>query len=176
MGQPQPTPVVPWGRLATDPVTVARYQAKVYRGGGPDACHWWLGAISDSGHGKFRAGSRTAGTSRVVTAHVLGWAIHHGAAALGPSAVVRHACDETSCQNSNHLLIGERLQNIADFQARRGLSGHALGDVRGAAGRAVAVRDAILTAVAGAEDAADAAIVAALAAGHPSGERQDTLW
>ncbi|WP_433573961.1 hypothetical protein [Streptomyces sp. CA-251247] len=173
MGQQQPTSAVPWDRLAADPVTAARYHTKVYRGGGPDACHWWLGAISDSGHGKFRAGSRTAGTSRVVTAHVLGWAIHHGAAALGPSAVVRHACDETSCQNPTHLLIGERLQNIADFQARRGLSGHALGDVRGAAGRAVAVRDAILTAEAGAQAAA---IVAALAAGHPSGERQDTLW
>src|SRR5690606_9517408 len=82
-------------------------------------------------------------------------------------------CDESSCQNPDHWLVGERLQNIVDYAARRGLTGHALADVRGAAGRAVAVRDAILAAAPGAESAA---IAAALAAGHPSGEHQDTLW
>ncbi|MCX4707161.1 hypothetical protein [Streptomyces sp. NBC_01373] len=166
-------PEVPWEALAGDPATMARYEAKVYRGGGPDAHHWWLGAISDSGHGKLRAGSRPAGTSRVVSAHVLGWAIHHGAGALRDGIVVRHTCDESSCQNPNHWLVGERLQNIADYAARRGLTGHALADVRGAAGRAVAVRDAILAAKPGTEAAA---IAAALAAGHPSGEHQDSLW
>nr|MDT0527168.1 HNH endonuclease [Streptomyces sp. DSM 41633] len=77
------------------------------------------------------------------------------------------------CQNPGHWLIGDRLQNIVDFQARRGLTGHALADVRGAAGRAVAVRDAILAAAPGEEPAV---IAAAIAAGHPSGDRQDTLW
>ncbi|MFD5234304.1 hypothetical protein ACFWJ5_38490 [Streptomyces qaidamensis] len=168
-----PTPAVPWQALAADPVTVERYEAKVFRGPGPTDCHWWLGAISDSGHGKFRAGSRPAGTSRVVSAHVLGAAIHLGAAALQRGAIVRHRCDEASCQNPEHWLIGDRLQNILDFQARRGLTGHPLADVRGAAGRAVAVRDAILAAAPGTETAA---IAAALASGHPSGDRQDTLW
>ncbi|MEV0926903.1 hypothetical protein AB0I99_17555 [Streptomyces spongiicola] len=166
-------PLVPWERLAADAGTVARYEAKVYRGGGPDAHHWWLGAISDSGHGKLRAGSRAAGTSRVVSAHVLGWAIHHGAAALRNGAVVRHTCDESSCQNPRHWLIGERLQNVVDYAARSRLAGHALADVRGAAGRAVAVRDAILAAETGNEAAA---ITAAIAAGHPSGAHQDALW
>lgn len=168
-----PTPAVPWQALARDPATAERYEARVYRGPGPTDCHWWLGAISDSGHGKLRAGSRPAGTSRVVSVHVLGYAIHHGAADLQPGAIVRHKCDEASCQNPRHWLIGDRLQNIVDFQARRGLTGHALADVRGAAGRAVAVRDAILAAVPGEEPAA---IAAAIAAGHPSGDRQDTLW
>ncbi|MGW4623484.1 hypothetical protein [Streptomyces sp. NPDC004592] len=168
-----PTPLVPWDRLAADVATVARYEAKVYRGPGPTDCHWWLGAISDSGHGKLRAGSRPAGTSRVVSAHVLGFAIHWGADTLRGGAVVRHTCDETSCQNPDHWMVGDRLQNILDFQARRNLSGHALADVRGAAGRAVAVRDAILAAAPGEEPAA---IAAALAAGHPSGDHQDALW
>ncbi|MEU0289293.1 hypothetical protein [Streptomyces sp. NPDC006147] len=164
---------MPWQSLAADPSTIARYEAKVYRGG-PTDCHWWLGAISDSGHGKLRAGSRPAGTSRVVSAHVLGWAIRHGTDALrGGAVVIRHICDETSCQNPEHWMAGDRLQNILDFQARRNLSGHALADVRGAAGRAVAVRDAILAAAPGRE--ADA-IAAALAAGHPSGDHQDALW
>ncbi|MFI9825616.1 hypothetical protein ACIHFC_35115 [Streptomyces sp. NPDC052013] len=65
------------------------------------------------------------------------------------------------------------LRLILDFQARRNLSGNALADVRGAAGRAVAVRDAILAAVPGREAEA---IAAALAAGHPSGAHQDALW
>ncbi|MFD3715992.1 hypothetical protein [Streptomyces sp. NPDC058677] len=108
-----------------------------------------------------------------MSAHVLGWAIHHSAAALRDGVVVRHTCDESSCQNPDHWLVGERLQNIVDYTARRGLAGHALADVRGAAGRAVAVRDAILAAEPGKEAAA---IEAALAAGHPSGEHQDTLW
>lgn len=172
-----PNPDVPWERLAADPATVERYRAKVYRrpqaADPASACWWWLGAISDSGHGKLRAGSRPAGTSRVVSAHVLGWVIHHGLDALRGGLVVRHRCDEGACQNPAHWLPGERLQNIADYASRSLLAGHALADVRGAAGRAVAVRDAILTADPG---AVEAAIAAALAAGHPSGEHQDTLW
>ncbi|WP_306324112.1 MULTISPECIES: hypothetical protein [unclassified Streptomyces] len=167
------TPAVPWERLAADRSIVARYEAKTYRGPGAGDHHWWLGSISDSGHGKLRVGSRASGTRRVVNVHVLGWAIHHGTAALRNGAVVRHACDEPSCQNPEHWLTGDRLQNILDFQSRRRLSGHALADVRGAQGRAMAVRDAILAAAAGAE--ADA-IAAALAAGHPTGERQERLW
>lgn len=169
-----PADPVPWKALSSDPATVERYEAKVYRGPGPTDCHWWLGAVSDTGHGKFRAGSRTAGTSRVVTAHVLGFAIYQDAALLEHSPmVVRHMCDEPSCQNPAHWLVGHRLQNILDFQARRNLSGHALADVRGAAGRAVAVRDAILSASPGM--VADV-IAAALAAGHPRGDYQDALW
>jgi hypothetical protein len=136
------------------------------------AC-WWLGAISNSGHGKLRAGSRPAGTSRVVSAHVLGAAIQHGAAALESGVIVRHRCDEAGCQNPGHWILGDRLQNLLDFQARRGLTGHPLADVRGAAGRAVAVRDAILAARPGEEAAA---IAAALAPGYPAGGRQDALW
>ncbi|MET7843679.1 hypothetical protein ABZT45_34760 [Streptomyces sp. NPDC005356] len=169
----EPTPAVPWDRLAADRSIVARYEAKAYRGPGPGEHHWWLGAISDSGHGKLRVGSRTAGTRRVVNVHVLGWAIAHGATDLRHGAVVRHTCDEPSCQNPEHWRLGDRLQNILDFQARRGLSGHALADARGAKGRAVAVRDAILDAAPGTEAAA---IAAALAAGHPSGDHQDGLW
>lgn len=163
---------VPWEQLAADRATVERYEGYVHRRS-DDACWWWLGAISTSGHGKFRAGSRRTATSRVVSAHVLGWAIHHGPATLPPGGVIRHRCDEAACQNPGHWLAGQRLQNIQDYYARRALAGHALADPRGAAGRAVAVRDAIRAAAPGQEEAA---IAAALAAGTPSGEQQDTLW
>lgn len=164
--------LVPWEQLADDPATVERYQAKVHRRG-PDQCHYWLGAVSDTGHGKLRAGSRTAGTSRVVTAHVLGWAIEYGTEALRGGAVVRHRCDEPSCQNPEHWTAGERVDNIADYYARRRHIGHALGDARGAAGRAVAIREAILAALPG---DVEAAIAAAIEAGNPSGAAEPTLF
>lgn len=165
---------VPWAALATDAATVERYRAKVYDRG-PGKCAYFLGAISSSGHGKLRAGSRKAGTSRVVTAHVLGYVIAHGAAALPEGHVVRHRCDESSCQLTAHWVAGERLDNIRDYYARSHRAGHALGDVRGPDGRAVAIRDAILTAQATGADV-EAAIAAAIAAGNPSGAVQDALF
>lgn len=163
---------VPWMRLAEDEGTVERYRAKVHRRGSDD-CWYWLGAISSSGHGKLRAGSRRAGTSRVVTAHVLGWVIAHGPEALRDGAVVRHRCDESSCQNPRHWTAGDRVDNISDYYARAHRAGHALGDVRGPDGRAVAIRDAILNTPAG---KVEGALDAAIAAGNPSGAEQDSLW
>lgn len=164
---------VPWAELAGDADTLTRYEAKVYRRG-PERCAYWLGAISSSGHGKLRAGSRRTGTSRMVTAHRLGWTIAHGPDVLDADDV-RHTCDETSCQNPGHWITGERAANIADYRSRIVRAGHALNDVRGPRGRAVAIRDAILAALAAGADA-EAAITAAVAAGNPEGARQDSLW
>ncbi|MFM9449150.1 hypothetical protein [Streptomyces acidiscabies] len=174
MAEQQTQQPVPWAALATDASTVERYRAKVYDRG-PDRCAYWLGAISDSGHGKLRAGSRKSGTSRVVTVHVLGYVIEHGAAALPEGHVVRHTCDESSCQLSSHWVAGQRLDNIRDYYARSHRAGHALNDVRGPDGRAVAIRDAILGALATGADVEEA-IAAAIAAGNPSGASQDTLF
>jgi len=63
-----------WLAWLADPDTRRRYEALVYRRG-PGQCAYWLGAISSTGHAKFRAGSRArarpdAGSSRIVTAHV----------------------------------------------------------------------------------------------------------
>ncbi|MFI8992185.1 hypothetical protein ACIG63_45870 [Streptomyces antimycoticus] len=165
-------PGVPWAQLAASEETTARYRAKIYHRG-DDRCAYWLGAISDSGHGKLRAGRRSDGTSRVVTAHVLGYVIEYGLQTLRADDVVRHTCDEASCQNSRHWTAGTRQDNIADYHARRDRAGHALADVRGPAGRAMAIREAILAAAPG--DVEDA-IAAAIAAGNPTGARQDTLW
>ncbi|MFI1869681.1 hypothetical protein [Streptomyces jumonjinensis] len=165
---------VPWAELAADAVTVERYRAKIHDRS-PEQCAFWTGAISSSGHGKLRAGARKAGTSRVVTAHVLGFVIAYGPQALAPGHVVRHLCDESSCQQPAHWAAGERLDNIRDYYARSHRAGHALGDVRGPDGRAAAIRSAILTARATGADV-EAAIAAAIAEGNPSGARQDTLF
>ncbi|MEY9961510.1 hypothetical protein [Streptacidiphilus sp. MAP5-52] len=165
-------PPVPWAQLIANTVTVGRYRSKIYAS--ITGCHYWTGAISDSGHAKFRtAGSRKSGNSRVVTGHVFGWALEYGPESLADGRVVRHGCDETSCQNPEHWKRGERAQNHEDYLARRGRAGHALSDVRGPHGRAVAIRQAILTAEPG---RIEEAIAAAIAAGNPSGAQQEALW
>ena len=141
-----------WLTWLADEDTRRRYEALVYRRGA-EQCAYWLGAISSTGHGKFRAGSRAqarpeAGPSRIVTAHVYAYQLHHGA--LPPAevgqVVVRHRCDETSCENGRHLIIGTQPDNVRDYVARRGRASGPLADKRGARGRAVAIRAAILTA------------------------------
>jgi len=158
-------PAVPWLSLAADASTRARYEAKIHRSG-DDACWFWFANLSSTGHAKIRAGSRTTGTSRMVTAHVLGWVIHHGQA---PPEVVRHTCDEASCQQPRHWVAGHRGQNVVDYYARR----HAgpLTDTRGPRGRAQAIRDAIVTALATDPTGVAAAIEAAIAAGVPTAEQ-----
>ncbi|WP_086708937.1 hypothetical protein [Streptomyces antimycoticus] len=163
---------VPWAQLAAAQETVTRYRAKIHQRD-DDRCAYWLGAISDSGHGKLRAGRRSDGTSRVVTAHVLGFVIEYGPQALRADDVVRHTCDEASCQNRRHWTTGSRRDNNVDYHARVHRAGHALADVRGPAGRAIAIRTAILAAD---PDDVEDAIAAAIAAGNPTGARQDTLW
>ena len=141
-----------WLTWLADEDTRRRYEALVYRRG-PGQCAFWLGAISSTGHGKFRAGSRArarseTGPSRIVTAHVYAYQLRHGAlpAAEARQVVIRHTCDETSCQAWEHLIIGTQPDNVWDYVARRGRAGGPLADMRGARGRAVAVRTAILTA------------------------------
>ena len=145
-----------WLTWLADPDTRRRYEALVYRRG-PGQCAYWLGALSSTGHGKFRAGSRArsrarerpeAGPSRIVTAHVYAYQLHHGALpeAWAGRVVIRHECDETSCQAWEHLIIGTQPDNVRDYQARRGRESGPLADRRGARGRAVAIRGAILTA------------------------------
>ena len=172
-----------WLAWLADPDTRRRFEALVYRRG-PGQCAWWLGAISSTGHGKFRAGSRSraraeagpAVPSRIVTAHVYAYQLHHGIIIPAPVAgqtVIRHSCDETSCQNGDHLLIGSQPDNVQDYQARRGRENGPLADRRGARGRAVAIRNAILAARRDGSDP-EKALQRAIDAGIPP--RQERLF
>jgi hypothetical protein len=141
-----------WRAWLADPDTRRRHEALVYRRG-PGQCAYWLGAISSTGHGKFRAGSRArarpeTGPSRIVTAHVYAYQLHHGVLPTAGTGqvVIRHECDETSCENWEHLIIGSQPDNVRDYLTRRGREGGPLADRRGARGRAVAIRAAILAA------------------------------
>lgn len=154
-----------WRILLSDVDTVRRYHAFIHCRPAPQ-CHYWCGALSSTGHGKMRAGHRENGTSRVVTAHTYGFQLIHGPLddLPGPRPIIRHTCDEASCQNPEHWQPGERIANVADYLARRHRSSGPLADVRGAQGRAEAIRKAILTAKAEGGDV-DQAIEAAIAQG-----------
>jgi hypothetical protein len=51
---------------------------------------------------------------------VFAYQLDHGVS-TAPSAgrAIRHSCDETSCENWDHLLIGTQPENVWDYRARR---------------------------------------------------------
>jgi hypothetical protein len=67
-----------------------RFEGKVDRSGGPDACHLWTGAVV-RGYGRFRV------ASRMVRAHRFAWEQENGPIPEG--AEVDHVCHNgTDCQ------------------------------------------------------------------------------
>ncbi|MFF0526598.1 hypothetical protein ACFYTC_48600 [Actinomadura nitritigenes] len=154
-----------WRALLDHADTRRRYQARIHRREA-DRCWYWLGAVSDTGHGKLKA-SRAAGPSIVVTAHVYGWQLAHGpiTARPGEDLVIGHRCDEPSCQNPEHWELIPRARNGEDYRARRYRGSGPLADQRGAHGRAVAIREAIKAARSAGGDV-EAAIAQASAAGY----------
>ena len=169
-----------WEALAEDNDARARYYGKVYWRG-PGQCAYFLGALSSGGHGRFRAGTRRAVADRpgslVVPAHIFGYVLSRGVPRPDPVTgwlpVIRHRCDEPSCQAAGHLAAGTPGENARDYLARRADPYSPLNDRRGPRGRAVAIRDAILGALA--EDAGAGGIEAAIervsAAGLPGAQQ-----
>ena len=95
-----------------DPFVVARFWSKVHVAR-PSECWEWQKAKREDGYGMFATGN---GGRRKVRAHRFAWAWFHG---RDPgSGVVRHECDNPSCCNPAHLLIGTQRENVADTFAR----------------------------------------------------------
>jgi len=148
---------------------------------GPGQCAFFLGALGSGGHGRFRAGTRQAVAGRpaslVVPAHIYGYVLSRGISCADPVTgllpVIRHRCDEPSCQAAGHLAAGSPADNSRDYMARRQDPYSPLNDRRGPRGRAVAIRNAILAALA--EDASIGQIEAAIehvsAAGIPNAQQ-----
>lgn len=129
---------------AQNPKVLARFQAKIHRS--PDLDCWlWTGAIAGRGHGRFWISDDPA---LVVIAHRFAWLVdqleHHHVVTNMPE-VVSHDCDNPICQNPSHLRVGTATSNRREWVARRDIPGSPLRDLRGARGRAEALRDAAKT-------------------------------
>ena len=174
-GQPGWIPPDLWAALLDDAWSRARVHQQVYRRG-PGQCHYWLGALSSTGHGRVRLGVRAVGARRrasvVVAAHVYLYQESRGLLRPLPDGsypLVRHRCGEPSCLNPIHLAAGAAAGAAGAAIAVRGAVGPAA-DSRGAQGRAMAIRDAVVGAItAGAAPGEiEVAIEAATAAGIPA--------
>ncbi|WP_264888781.1 hypothetical protein [Dietzia sp. NCCP-2495] len=176
LGDPRPvrTPAKLWRVWLSDPATRQRFEAKRYRRGS-DQCWPWIGAISSTGHGSFRAAS-LSGLSRrgTVPAHLYAYQLEHGIIdRLGWSAltdpILCHRCDFAGCTNPRHLRLGTAGDNRSEYLARRHSHSSPLADTRGTAGLSRAVADAIRTALSAQEPASviEGRIQDAFIAGQP---------
>jgi hypothetical protein len=174
-GQPGQIPPDLWAVLLDDAKSRARVHERVYRRG-PGRCHYWLGALSSSGHGRVRLAVQTASTVRragiVVAAHVYLYQESRGLLLPlrdGSYPLVRHRCGEPSCLNPIHLAAGTAASSADGVIAARRATGP-VADIRGVQGRAMAIRDAIVGAIAAGATPGEieVAIEMAAAAGIPA--------
>lgn len=145
-----------WQSWLNNDEVVARFRSKQYQRGN-DACWPWLGAVSSTGHGSFRATSLPGPSRRgTVPAHLFAYQLAYGVIRrVGFSAidaVLNHRCDFAGCTNPRHLRLGTHATNRAEYLACRSNLVGPLADVRGAAGRTRAIAAAIRTGLKNHED------------------------
>lgn len=73
-------------------------------------CIIWYGARSSAGYGQVRIKGKT------VYVHRLAYQEAHGEIPKG--LVIRHKCDNPSCYNVDHLILGTQRQNMQDCSVR----------------------------------------------------------
>lgn len=119
----------------------------------------WMGAVSSTGHGSFRAASLPGPTRRgTASAHLFAYQLAHGVIPrLGWSGaedtVICHQCDFTGCVNPMHMRLGTHAVNRFEYLTRRRNLASPLADVRGAAGRTRAIARTIREGLRRGEDA-----------------------
>jgi hypothetical protein len=74
-------------------------------------CFLWRGPVDGRGYGRTYMGGKT------VKAHRAAWELVNGPIPVG--MLVRHRCDNPSCVNPDHLLIGTDRDNSDDKVRRR---------------------------------------------------------
>ena len=91
---------------------IQRYESKVDRSGGPDACHPWTAGRS-GGYGMVWVPER----HRNEGAHRWGYEATVGPIPAG--MVVCHTCDNPPCQNPRHWFVGTHRENSKDRDTKQ---------------------------------------------------------
>lgn len=86
-----------------------RFESKVDRSGGPNACHPWIAGLTSTGYGQFNGGDG-------LKAHR--YAYRWDVGPLDPDELVRHTCDNPPCVNPLHLVKGSQKDNVTDCVER----------------------------------------------------------
>jgi len=97
-----------------------RFEAKVDRSGGGDACHIWTGARVNGRYGYFAVGRRTTRGPKMQYAHRVAYEIENGS--IPDGLFVLHRCDNPGCVNPRHLFIGSQRDNMQDAKEKGRLS------------------------------------------------------
>lgn len=108
----------------------ARFEAKVDRSGGPEACHPWTGARTRRRYGAtvYEYGNIRddcapgGGRGKVLLAHRVALTLHTGEPAP-PEMDACHRCDNTLCCNGTHLFWGTHRYNMLDYAKKYGKLG-----------------------------------------------------
>ncbi|MDO5498641.1 MAG: HNH endonuclease [Propionibacteriaceae bacterium] len=118
--------------------SVGRFRALTHLDVAASSCVYWVGAVSERGHGRFWVGEGS-----VVIAHRFAWALAYGVEALRDCSVLAHSCDNPLCVNVEHLRGSTPWRNAREWSSRSGLWSGPLSDARGSRRRARAIRDGL---------------------------------
>lgn len=93
-----------------------RFDPKVDRSGGPDACHVWTGGTAKGGYGVVGMWDSSTKKQQMKKSHRLAWEFAFGP--IPDDLFVCHRCDNPPCCNPSHLFLGTCKQNLADMRAK----------------------------------------------------------
>lgn len=94
------------------PELIARFDSRVNRSAGPDACWPWTGMVSPRrGYGRLKTDS-----NHEIRPHRIAYALVNGP--IPAERLVCHRCDNPLCCNPAHLWLGSDGDNVQDAIAK----------------------------------------------------------